>query len=956
MYLKTLGGLKLEGSDLARHKPLLLLAYLALEGRQPRRDVAALFWLGYKNPLSNLSVALSHLRKVDESLVKADDTYVEARVKCDALELLASEADAEILQVYRGAFLEGVFLNDWSAELEEWVYEQRESLSAFARARLLGLAEVLAAQEQLAKAARRAEEAYRLRGAPPLAPEDLSRFHRLFTAAQHPYAQKVRAEAEELGLDLDSPQEVTPPSLQPPSLISTTLPRPTTPLIGRERELAELLALLENARIVTVTGLSGCGKTRLALELTHTLKQGKTFEGVYFVPLQGVTDFQEARRRGAQALGIPPVEVELSPDRIREVVGDKEVLFFLDDVDATVQAAPALTEFLWACPKAKLLVTSQERLKLTGEQLYPLQGLSFATQEEEVGPVKHDAATLFAARAARVKPGFALNASTLPDILRICELVEGLPLAVELAAPWVKLLPLKTIADEIATNLDFLRQDSRSPLPAYPSMRAAFEQTWQRLDEGEQGTLKALSLFQASFGLDAARVVAGVSLSDLLNLHDKSLLEVLPGGRFYLVNLLRRFLREKLGDAGRDDLERAFVTHYAGVLADAEEKITDQIHMSNLIETLEQDLPNVEQAWRWALDKEMSAFFRAANVATAAFFDFTGRWQTGIQLFEEAVTWAESKNDAELWGALVRGLWRLLYSSGSEMSLEYAQKALAQAKKRGLTSLEAYLTLGIARIHTVLGDIGSARKVLERCPTLDENADNDADFPIMIEVSLAELELLHGNAPAPKLFDPATLETLEGDSFMLSVLFYESRYALRHGDLEHAEAHMKACMALAEKLNYLSFSPYYHDTLALILHARGDYTAAEATAREGYRFAEQEAAVGMMLGLEATLARILPYTGQLSEAQTFLQKGLRSAWSRRVKPVVLKGVVGFAEQCIVTERFAEAAQALRLALNHPATMRIEHPLIEKRLDELGDIAADLEDVTLKDWVERMLEG
>ena len=955
MYLRTLGGLKLEGSDLARHKPLLLLTYLALEGRQPRRDIAELFWLGYKNPLSNLSVALSHLRKVDESLIEADDIYVEAKVKCDALALLASETDAEVLQVYRGAFLEGIFLSDWSAELEAWVYEQRESLASFAQAQLLNLAETLVARGQLVQAARRAEEAYRLRGAPPLEPEVLPRFYRLFTAAQHPYTQKVRAEAEEIGLDLGSP-EVTPPSLQPPSLIPTTLPRPTTPLIGRERELSELLALLEDARIVTITGLSGCGKTRLALELTHTLKQAKTFEGVYFVPLQGVTDLQEARRRGAQALGIPPIEVELSPDRIREFVGDKEVLFFLDDVDATVQAAPVLTEFLWACPKARLLVTSQERLKLTGEQLYPLQGLSFATEAEEMGPVRYDAATLFAARAARVKPGFALNASTLPDILRICELVEGLPLAVELAAPWVKLLPLATIADEIATNLDFLQQDSRAPLQDYRSISAAFEQTWQRLDEGEQDTLRALSLFQGSFGLDAARAVAGVSLSDLLNLHDKSLLEVLPGERFYLVNLLRRFLREKLGDdVSRDDLERAFIMHYAAALKDAEEKITDQTHMSDLIETLEQELPNVTQAWRWALEREMPEFFRAANVAAAAFFDFTGRWQIGIELFEEAVTWAEPRGDAELWGELVRGQWRLLYSSGSEAALEYAQQALEKAEARGLTSLEAYLTLGIARVHTVLGDVGSARKVLERCRELGASAADD-DFPIMIEVSLAELELLHGDEPAPKLFDPATLETLEGDSFMLSVLFYDSRYALRHGDLGRAEAHMEACMTLAEKLNYLSFSPYYHDTLALILHAQGNYAAAEATAREGYRFAEKEAAVGMMLGLETTLARILPHTGQLDEAQTLLQKGVQSAWSRRMKPVVLKGVVGFAEQCIVTERFAEAVQALHLALDHPATMRIEHPLIEKRLDELGDIMVDLEDMTLEDMVQRMLEG
>ena len=963
MYLRTLGGLKLEGSDLARHKPLLLLAYLALEGRQPRRAVAELFWLGYKNPLSNLSVALSQLRKVDESLIEADDTYVEAHVNCDALALRADGADTEVLDVYRGAFLEGIFLSDWSAELEEWVYEQRESLAAFAQMRFLGVAERLATQGQLQAASRRAEEAYRLSGAPPLAPEALPRFYRLFALTQHPYAYKVQSEAQELGLELGIETGAAQPLPSPVA----TLPRPATSLVGRERELAELTELFRgDARIVTLTGLNGCGKTRLALELAHLL-EGAFKDGVYFIPLSGVTDFEEARRRGARVLGIPPGELELFPNRIRTFVADKEILFVLDGVDMAIQTAPTLTELLWVCPNVKLLVTSEERLRVAGEQLYPLQGLSFTVEDESAA--RHEAAALFAARARRVKPGFTLNADTLPAISRICELVEGLPLAVELAAPWVKLLPVETIADEIATNLDFLRQDTRSPLREFSSINAAFEQSWQRLEKAEREALKTLSLFQASFRLEAARTIAGVSLDDLLALHDKSLLEVLPGRRFYLNALLRRFLRAKLAETdppaetNQDALERSFVTHYASILADAEDKITDPGRMSATLSELERDLPNVEQAWRWALEKEMTEFFRVAGTVVS-FLDFTGRWQQGIELFERAVNWLEPQDDTEkntkndtgndrieLWGELVRDLVELLYRGGRHETLAYIQSVLPKVQKRDLRSLEAYLTLGIGRIHTVLGDIEAARAALQRARELEP------DETLRTDMSLADLELLYGDDPPPKLFGSETAATLGQEHLELAELFYEGRYALRNADFADAKALLESCMALAEKLNFLSFSPFYHDTLALILHVQEDYAAAEATAREGYRFAEKEAAVGMMFGLEATLARILPHVGKLEEAKEMAQKSLHISRDRGIKPVLLKNVVSVAEQYLVTEKFAEAAQAFNLALAHPATMRIEHPLIKKRLDELATHKPEkLESVTLEDFVAGVLEG
>jgi len=263
--LRTLGRLELSGSEFARPKPLLLLAYLAIEGPQERRHLAELFWPGNADGLNSLSVTLSRIRRGAKNALEADEVRVWTRLETDTQALLgALEAQnlEKVLAHYQGAFLDGVYLSDWSSELEEWVYAQREAMAAKVRTARLALAEQSAQQGQFEAAAHHAEAAYSLPGAPPLEPEDLRRLYPLLLAGKSPQAARIRQEASELGLTFNLKADEAKARFR-------------RELLGREDELQTLQALPEGSW-AWVRGGAGLGKTALLKALPGHYLQARS--------------------------------------------------------------------------------------------------------------------------------------------------------------------------------------------------------------------------------------------------------------------------------------------------------------------------------------------------------------------------------------------------------------------------------------------------------------------------------------------------------------------------------------------------------------------------------------------------------------------------------------------------------------------------------------------------------
>jgi predicted ATPase/class 3 adenylate cyclase len=379
------------------------------------------------------------------------------------------------------------------------------------------------------------------------------------------------------------------------SLHQTNLPVPSTPFLGREHELAEVLGLLESARLLTLTGPGGTGKTRLALQAAAEASEGYP-GGVFWVPLAPLRDPGLVLETAGQALG--------ARDGLAEHVADKSLLLLLDNFEHVVEAAAGLAEVLAACPNLQLLVTSRELLRLPAEQAYPVPPL-----EPEEGT------ELFLARAHAVEPGFAGSAA-VPDL---CARLEQLPLALELAAARIRVLSPEQLLERLSGRLDLLKA-GRGVDARQQTLRATIEWSHDLLGADEQRLFARLAVFRGGCTLESAEEVCDADLDTLQSLVDKSLVRVRDGDRFWMLETIREYAAERLDAAAEaDELRRRHAEHFLALAEEAEElaREVDTVTLNRL----EREADNV----RAALDLlEASGETQLVLRLTAALDDFWG--------------------------------------------------------------------------------------------------------------------------------------------------------------------------------------------------------------------------------------------------------------------------------------------------------------------------------------------
>ncbi|TMM07077.1 MAG: adenylate/guanylate cyclase domain-containing protein [Actinobacteria bacterium] len=308
------------------------------------------------------------------------------------------------------------------------------------------------------------------------------------------------------------------------TLYRTNLPVQQTPLVGRERELEEATALIRSHRLLTLTGPGGSGKTRLALQLGAEAVE-EFPDGVFWVPLQALRDPALVERAIAASVG--------ADDGLIDYVGNKRLLVLLDNFEQVVEAAPTVSSLLAGTPNARVLVTSREPLQVESEQRYPVEPLP-----------DNDAAALFVERARAVVPAF----SPTPAVDEICRRLDGLPLAIELAAARVALLDPDELLARLDQRLPLLASRSRDAPERQRTLRATIEWSYELLEPKEQQLFRRLAVFRGSFSLEAAEVVGGADLSVLELLLLKSLVRRW-GTRLGLLDTIREYARERLEES-----------------------------------------------------------------------------------------------------------------------------------------------------------------------------------------------------------------------------------------------------------------------------------------------------------------------------------------------------------------------------------------------------------------------
>ena len=518
------------------------------------------------------------------------------------------------------------------------------------------------------------------------------------------------ARAQELGL-LRSEVQAASVSLH-------NLPRQTTLFVGRHQELSELAHLLgdKNVPLITILGAGGMGKTRLALEVARTHLRHFS-DGVYFVPLASLSSAEHIIAAIAEQVGFQFGDDRHPKEQLLRFFARKRLLLVLDNFEHLLKGAHLAAEILGAAPDVTILATSREKLALNAETVFSVIGMPFPDRNVADDIQSYSAVGLFIQSAQRTRSDFTLHADDLRHVARICQLVEGMPLAILLAASWVDVLSLEEIADELSQSLDILQTELRD-IPAHQrSIRTTIDRSWNQLSASDQDIFMRLSVFHGGCTRSAIEAVAGARLSHLQRLVNRSLLWYMPDGRYNTHELLRQYAEEQLIQSGDSDaVRKAHASYYADFLEERWEPLTSQHQRAAMLE-IRDEFENVRAAWLVLIEnQQMADLDRCAD--SLFFFGLLRGWPPHVKdLLSRAVIRLESmpsSPDVEIVRGQLLGRLAWFYSMrGSPIEgKEAAERGLHLLKPHDDQSalLRAYVCLAMA-CH-FRGDFEGSREAL----------------------------------------------------------------------------------------------------------------------------------------------------------------------------------------------------------------------------------------------------
>jgi predicted ATPase/DNA-binding CsgD family transcriptional regulator len=411
-----------------------------------------------------------------------------------------------------------------------------------------------------------------------------------------------------------------------------------TPFVGRQADQNRIIDLFRDpsVRLVTILGEGGIGKTRLALELAGKLEE-RFQHKVLFIPLAQLNTGNELLPALAEKLGVQLPPGSDLKQAVLEHLANLQVLLFLDNFEHLLEEAVLVREILAAGSLVQVLVTSREKLGLETETLYHLKGLELPQLEELQEIEQYDAVRLFLQKARQARPGFSLNAGNAQTVVRICQLVDGNPLGILLAAAWAEYFSPAEIVAQINVSLDFLSQNIRDAVPRHSSIRAVFASSFSCLDDHQKAVFRKLAFFRGGFDLAAAQTVARADLRTLIGLVDKSLLARNPdSSRYELHELLRQYALEELLAAGEQErVQTDHTNYYLGFVCRQYAKLISPEQTAALDE-IQMDFDNIRQAWGRAIQMRD---FPAAGAALPCLYDFCdarSRFYEGEAIFHLA--------------------------------------------------------------------------------------------------------------------------------------------------------------------------------------------------------------------------------------------------------------------------------------------------------------------------------
>ena len=535
-------------------------------------------------------------------------------------------------------------------------------------------------------------------------------------------------------------------STQPSIHLTSHIPTSLGQLIGRDTELAEITRLVQepHCRLLTLTGQGGIGKTHLAKHVAAFFAELNKFPAV-FVSLAPIIGREQTVTAIADALGIV---LYMASDRSQQLISylhERDLLLILDNFEHLAlepSCIDLIDDILQGTHKAKIIITSRQALKLQSEWVFEVQGLPLPQDDLPEGLEASSAVALFVQRANQASVGFKPTRKDLLAIARICQLVEGLPLGIELAAAWVRTLTSEEIANEIQNSLDFLETSARGFPERHRSIRATVDHSWKLLTPEEQKVLRQLSIFRGGFTRQAAASVADASLANVGSLVSKSLIRRAASGRYDMHELIHQYALEQLQQdkAEYEQIQTRHSRYFANLLHERGPALKGS-ERPIVVSELVSDLANLRQAWHWA-----SGHQRARDLSQAAdtlfwLYESRSNCREGVPLYRQAIQGLQvlgKKLDApEKWAqqlALGQALSYegfFLFRQGQQpQGREALKAALAILEKISAKSLpEVQMALSnaivfLGAVTSVMGDFEEGDQLLQQGLALKQGLDD----------------------------------------------------------------------------------------------------------------------------------------------------------------------------------------------------------------------------------------
>ena len=765
----------------------------------------------------------------------------------------------------------------------------------------------------------------------------------------------VRVARGELSVDR-LPLEWKPVPSPNHTVPKTNLPIFPTPLIGRECEVEEISQFLCNpqCRLLTLVGPGGIGKTRLAIEVSSNMPHFFA-DGVYFVPLASVDSLHAVIATIANAVHFAFYGPRDPKVQLLNYLREKQMVLIVDNLEHLLvggshqeTVVELLIEILQQAPQMQLLVTSRESLGLQEEWVFEVAGLPVPESISEEKSARNTSVELFLQRARRSDVRFNVTPEDYPAIVRICQLVEGMPLGIELAAAWVRTLTCEEIAHEIERGMDFLSVSPRDFPARHRSMQAVFDHSWKLLTEEQQRVLLRLSVFRGGMQREAAETVAQATLSTLSTLVTKSLIRRSGAGRYDLHELIRQHAEAKQVE-WLEELDAAKQRH-STYYADLVQRMYNELRSARQIDALSKmstEMDNIRAAWQYAVNHEVITAIHHSIRGLWLFYEIRGWFQEGETTFREALenmkSWSVPIYDAPPEIAVLREYLRAHYGwfcmrlgQWGEAS-RLVQESASQLRPLGALAELANVLHFAGTTLWGIGEYAEARRVLGEKISLDEQLGDRWGLAIARGQLGLVFQACGDYHQARDLMRSTSKYYQEcGDRRMMAVsLFFRADVEVNLEELDAAREFLEESLALSTSVGDRWIMGMSHFNLAMVAQAQGGHEQAVRWFNRTLEFfqemGEHWSKIRAWNGLGTSR---LALDDDARAGQAF-REALAAAVEAEIWPDALEALAGFASLQARRGNKEHAIELLLIVLNHPASLQATK-------NRASDLRADLE--------------